>query len=224
MSFVRSVGKITAMSGKTAAVALGAIFLIVGLLGFVANSLIGHHALVRETAAFDWERVIMGAVLIGVGIWTPVRAVLWLRILAGLYVIGVLITLVASKTLSRFAEINSSGNWLHLILGLLLIAAALAARTNASSMAATDTSGLSNGVGSGSGCTSNATGGITGEISTSITTSLPGLNDGDWAQSAGCNSGLPYLVNNPPPGCAVLGRHPLIQKKSVHGSGAAVSR
>jgi hypothetical protein len=89
---------------------------------------------------------------------------------------------------------------------------------------ATDTSGVSNAVGSGSGCASNATGGITGETSTSLTTSLPGLDDGDWAQSASCIGDLPYLVNNPPPGCALLARRPFIQNKSVRGSGGAVSR
>ncbi len=126
------------MSGKTAAVALGAIFLIIGLLGFVPNPLLGHHALFEETTGLDWERVIMGSVLIGIGVWAPLRAILWLRILAALYALNVLITLVATKSLSSFVKIDTAGNWLHFGLGLLLIAAALVGRTNASSMTVRD--------------------------------------------------------------------------------------
>lgn len=116
------------MAGKTAAVVLGVIFLAVGLLGFVPNPLIGTNAYFAATTSLDLLRVVIGLILLGVGLWSPARSVLWIRVLAFAYIAGALFSFAATSSLSASVGGNTAGSWLHIILGLLLIITALGAK------------------------------------------------------------------------------------------------
>lgn len=116
------------MSAKTAAIWLGAISLVIGLLGLVPNPLIGSGAFFSTSTALDWERIIGGLLLIGAGLWSARLALIWLRVVAVLYVIGVLYTFAVTSMLSAYVGANAAGNWLRIVFGVLLVIAAIIAR------------------------------------------------------------------------------------------------
>lgn len=117
------------MNAKTIAITLGIIFLVIGALGFVPNPLVGTGALFAATQALDIERVVSGLILLAIGFWS-MRPVLWLRIVAAVYVLGLVYIFVVARSLATFTavELGTAGGWLHIILGVLLIIAALIVR------------------------------------------------------------------------------------------------
>lgn len=55
---------------KTPIIIFGVIFVLLGLLGFVSNPLIGANALFEANSATNWLHLIFGAVIFAVGIYS----------------------------------------------------------------------------------------------------------------------------------------------------------
>lgn len=104
-------------------IVLGAVAVIAGLLGILGLGLVGDGALFVTNTALDVVYIVIGLVLLGVGIWAPMQSMMWLKVAGVIYLIlAVLGFVMASPLLGLFA-VASSTNWLHLVLGVVMLAA-----------------------------------------------------------------------------------------------------
>lgn len=113
---------------KTLATVFGVIFVIVGLLGFVGNPLVGSGALFDTNTAHDLVHVLTGIVLLVVAFTAAAQSAIWLKILGAVYLIVAVLGFVMASPLLGFLEVNSADNWLHVILGIVLVAAGVYAK------------------------------------------------------------------------------------------------
>lgn len=117
---------LTPPMAKTLAIIFGLVFVLVGILGFVGNPLVGTGALFEADTAHNLVHLILGLVLLAVAFWAAAQSALWLKIVGALYliiaVLGFLLT-PSMGTLLGLVEVNAADNWLHLVLGIVLVAA-----------------------------------------------------------------------------------------------------
>ena len=109
---------------KTLAIVFGIIFVLVGLLGFVSNPLVGASALFATNTLHDLVHLVIGLILLGVAFWSPMQSPLWLKIIGWVYlVIAILGFLLVSGTgdLLGLVTINAADDWLHIVLAVILL-------------------------------------------------------------------------------------------------------
>lgn len=111
------------MSAKTLALVFGVIFVLVGLLGFVSNPLVGSGALFDTNTAHNLVHLLIGLILLAVALWAPMQSALWLKILGVVYLLVALLGYVTGSPILGLVEINDADNWLHILLGIVLLAA-----------------------------------------------------------------------------------------------------
>ena len=118
---------------KRLAMIFGATFVLVGLLGFVPNPIVGPDALFATNGAHNIAHLVIGAVLIFASTQTERAA--WISLIT----FGVVYLLLAvmgyaaigpegHANLLGIVHINGNDNWLHVVLGVVLIVTALGAR------------------------------------------------------------------------------------------------
>lgn len=107
---------------KKFAMIFGWIFVVVGVLGFVPNPLVGEGAFFHADTAHNVFHLVSGAALLYVAYKATHKAATALRVLGVIYlVLAVLGFFTDSSSLLGVVEINDADNWLHLALGVLLL-------------------------------------------------------------------------------------------------------
>lgn len=110
---------------KTLAVVFGIIFVLIGLLGFVPNPLVGPGALLHTDAMHNVVHLVLGAVLLLVAYMAPRKAAVTLIaegvIYLALAVLGFVVIPEGGALIG--AEMNHADHWLHVVLGVAMIAA-----------------------------------------------------------------------------------------------------
>jgi hypothetical protein len=114
---------------KTLAIILGVILVLLGLLGFISNPLIGANALFAADGVHNLIHIVLGAVLLIVAVWSSMDSVLWLKIVGAvvflLGLIGIFTVPSEGGMLIGIAYTNSASNWLHLIAGIVIFIAGI---------------------------------------------------------------------------------------------------
>lgn len=113
---------------KTLAVVFGVIFVLVGLLGFVPNPVVGMGALFETDMLHNLVHLIFGIILLVVAYQATAQAALWLKILGVVYLILALIGWFMGAPLLGLVVANDADHWLHVVLGIVLIAAGFSAK------------------------------------------------------------------------------------------------
>jgi len=111
---------------KTLAIVFGIVFVLVGLLGFIPNPLVGMGGIFDTNTLHDLVHLLIGVVLLVVAFNSPASSALWLKIMGYVYaVIAILGFLLVSGTgdLLGLVTINPADNWLHVVLAIVLLAA-----------------------------------------------------------------------------------------------------
>ncbi|OGG67677.1 hypothetical protein A3H77_00950 [Candidatus Kaiserbacteria bacterium RIFCSPLOWO2_02_FULL_56_11] len=108
---------------KTLAIIFGVILVILGLLGFVGNPLIGSGALFEADMGYALMNLVGGLVLLAVAFFATGQSMLWLKIVGVIYVIVALLGFFLGTPVLGFIGTNSAGNWLNLIIGIVLVTA-----------------------------------------------------------------------------------------------------
>jgi len=108
---------------KTLAIIFGVIFVLLGLLGFVPNPLVGANALFDTNMMHDLVHLIIGVALLLVAFYAPTQSALWLKIIGAVYLVIALLGFFTASPLLGLLEVNGADNWLHFILGIVLVAA-----------------------------------------------------------------------------------------------------
>ena len=112
--------------GKTYIKFFGWVFLILGILGFFSNPLVGSGMSAWFHADFNHNLVhlITGLILLWVAFKSTAKVTRTLKTFGIIYIIiAILGWLLVSGTgtLLGLIEVNGAANWLHLILGVLLL-------------------------------------------------------------------------------------------------------
>lgn len=105
---------------KTLAVAFGVVFVLVGLLGFVSNPLVGAGALFATDALHNLVHIVLGAILLIVAYSATAQSALWLKIIGVVYFVVALLGFFVSGPVLGIITVNSADNWLHLVLAVAL--------------------------------------------------------------------------------------------------------
>jgi uncharacterized protein DUF4383 len=117
---------------KGLALFLGSIFALVGLFGFVPNPVIGPGGIFETNAAHNIAHLLFGAALLGASASGENAAATTLKASGALYLLLAVIGFIAvsgnerSAMLLDVVHINRADNWLHLVLGLVLLGAGFA--------------------------------------------------------------------------------------------------
>jgi hypothetical protein len=107
----------------------GVLFLLVGLLGFVSNPLIGADALFATDGLHNVLHILLGLFLLGVDRWSKATTVYWLKIVGALlFLLGIIGLLTVSATggmLLGLTYANGGLNWFNTVVGGVMFALAL---------------------------------------------------------------------------------------------------
>ena len=120
------------MNTKTACLIIGIIFLAVGIMGFVANPVIGDSmdAIFHADPVHNSVHIISGVLFLIFALAAPSRAGFFLKLFGVVYfllgIVGVAtIGDSGMTTILGFLHVNGADNYLHIVLGLVIFLAGL---------------------------------------------------------------------------------------------------
>ena len=123
------------MSTKTAALVIGVIFILVGLLGFVENPVIGtsENAIFHADTVHNMVHIISGALFVLIAMAAPAYTGTFLIVFGIVYLaIGVIGLMTMGNegmgTVLGFLHVNGADNYLHIVLGIVILLAGLVTR------------------------------------------------------------------------------------------------
>lgn len=108
---------------KTFAIILGIIVLVAGLLGFISNPLVGAAGFFMTNGALDIVYIVIGLVLLAVALWAPAQSGMWLKVAGVVYLVIWILALVMGSPVLGILATSRATDWLHLLLGILMLAA-----------------------------------------------------------------------------------------------------
>jgi len=115
---------------KTLAKIFGAVFILVGLLGFISNGIVGAAGIFQTNMAHDIAHILIGLILV-LASKDSMRAALWLKIFGVVYLLLAVLGFMALKggvesgSMLGFITVNGADNWLHIVLGVVLLIAGM---------------------------------------------------------------------------------------------------
>jgi hypothetical protein len=111
------------INAKTAATVIGAVFILVGILGFIPNPLLSPTGLFQVNTAHNLVHLISGAVLLA-GAYTEIGASLTLKIVGVVYaLVAVLGFVMGGPMLLGLVAVNHADHFLHVLLAVVILAA-----------------------------------------------------------------------------------------------------
>lgn len=113
---------------KKIGLTLGIVFLLLGILGFVNNPLVGStDSLFATNTAHDIVHVITGLLFIFVALKNTAKVGITLKIFGIVYLLVAILGFLAvdatgAGTVLGFLTVNSADNWLHVVLAIVVFA------------------------------------------------------------------------------------------------------
>lgn len=116
---------------KKASILFGIIFVIVGILGFISNPIVGSGSLFEADTVHNLIHLIIGIILLVVA--KKQAAGTTLLVVGIIYLVLAIVGFFVADgsnpvQLLGIAAINSADNWLHLVLGVVIAAVGIKAR------------------------------------------------------------------------------------------------
>ena len=129
---------LTIRMAKTLAIISGIVFVLVGLLGFVDNPLVGMDAFFEADMAHNLVHLVIGLTLLAVAFLATAQSALWLKIIGVVYLIVAVLGffLTSGGMLLGIMAVNDADHWLHVVLGVALLAAGYLANGETSATSA----------------------------------------------------------------------------------------
>jgi uncharacterized protein DUF4383 len=107
---------------KTAAIVIGAVFVLVGILGFIPNPLVSPTGLFAVNAAHNLVHLLSGAAILACA-YSTIGGALPLKIFGVIYaLVAVLGLLTSGDMLLGFIRVNHPDHWLHVLLAIVILA------------------------------------------------------------------------------------------------------
>ena len=115
-----------ALTARTAAIVLGVILILVGILGFIPNPLVSADGLFMVNTAHNLVHIVTGVVLVG-GAYSGVGGAMVLKVVGIVYVlIAILGFVMTGDMLLGFIMNNMADRWLHVVLAIVFLVAGFA--------------------------------------------------------------------------------------------------
>jgi Domain of unknown function (DUF4383) len=117
---------------KTLGTIIGIIFLLVGLLGFIGGlGIVGPTGTFMTNHAHDAVHLITGLLFIIWAMAAPRSVGTGLKLFGVIYLLVALLGFISSTgSVLGFISINSADNWLHVVLGIVVLLAGFAGSKN----------------------------------------------------------------------------------------------
>lgn len=120
------------MNTKTAAVIIGIVFIVVGILGFTDNPIIGtsHDAVFHADSVHNSVHIVSGALFLLIAFAAPGYAAIALKVFGVVYFLLGLMGLInigssGMGQLLGFLHVNGPDNFLHIALGIVIFLAGM---------------------------------------------------------------------------------------------------
>lgn len=118
---------------KQLSIIFGVAFVLTGLLGYFDNPIVGANGYFATNAAHNVAHLLLGAILLLAGLSSGRAAFLSLTGVGAVYLLLAIIGFAAiggtgTTMLLGIVHINGADNWLHLVLGIVVLTAGLARR------------------------------------------------------------------------------------------------
>ena len=111
------------LNAKTAGIAIGAVFVAVGILGFIPNPLVSSTGLFAVNTAHNLVHILSGAAILACAL-TGIATALSLQIFGAVYALVALLGFVSHDgMLLGFIRVNHADHWLHVLLAIVILAA-----------------------------------------------------------------------------------------------------
>ena len=104
---------------KKTAMILGWILLILGILGFISNPLVGANGLFVTDGVHNLIHLITGAILLWAAYKAMGNAAMWLKVFGIIYLLIAILGFFSSSVLGMV--MNGADNWLHLVLAVIFL-------------------------------------------------------------------------------------------------------
>jgi hypothetical protein len=111
--------------GKKTAMILGWVFLVLGVLGFFSNPLVGNGALFHADMNHNLVHLISGAILLWVAYKAANKSAMVLKVLGVVYLLVAVLGFFMEGSVLGLLEVNGAVNLLHLVLGVWLLVAGI---------------------------------------------------------------------------------------------------
>ncbi|MEO6536582.1 MAG: DUF4383 domain-containing protein [Candidatus Paceibacterota bacterium] len=109
---------------KKLAVLFGIVFVLVGVLGFIPNPLVGSTALFVTDTLHNIVHLLIGVVLLIVAMSAPEKSALWLKVFGVIYLLLAVLGFIlvpSGGALLSLVMMNTADHWLHVVLGVVLL-------------------------------------------------------------------------------------------------------
>jgi uncharacterized membrane protein len=111
---------------KKASIVFGIIFVIIGILGFFGNPIVGEGGLFHTDTVHNIVHLVLGIILLAFAKKSSAGTVL--TVIGVIYLIVAIIGFISGTSVLGIFEVNAADNWLHLVLGIILGGLGLASR------------------------------------------------------------------------------------------------
>lgn len=116
---------------KTLVWVFGIVFVLVGILGWVPNPIVGPGAMFETNTMHDLVHLVIGVVFILVALLAADKSALSLKVIGVVYLLVAVLGFVMvpqGGSLLGLVETNMADHWLHVVLGVVLIGAGFLAK------------------------------------------------------------------------------------------------
>jgi hypothetical protein len=111
------------LNAKTAGIVIGAVFVVVGIVGFVPNPLVSPTGLFAVNTAHNLVHLLSGAAILACAL-SGVATALSLQIFGVVYALVAILGFFTHGTmLLGLIQVNHADHWLHVLLAVVILAA-----------------------------------------------------------------------------------------------------
>jgi hypothetical protein len=107
---------------KKSALVFGIIFIIVGILGFISNPIIGVDGYFHADTVHNIVHLLIGIILALVASKASDKSGATLKIVGVVYLLVAVLGFVSGTSVLGIFEVNTADNWLHVVLGVVILA------------------------------------------------------------------------------------------------------
>jgi len=110
---------------------IGLVFVLVGALGFFSNPIVGASGFFETNVTHNIAHLLIGVMMLAMAPSAPNTA---LNIFGVVYLLLAILGFVMTSPLLGLVAINSADNWLHVVLGVVLLVAGMTLKNEVSAM------------------------------------------------------------------------------------------
>jgi hypothetical protein len=112
------------MNAKTAALIIGIVFIVVGILGFIPNPLVSPTGIFAVNTAHNLVHLVSGIAILAGAYMAAIGAALTLKVFGVIYgLVAILGLFTGSGMLLGLIHVNTADHWLHVVLAVVILAA-----------------------------------------------------------------------------------------------------